>query len=175
MLHEIDFNGVKYPSMSALARAYGIAPTTLRSRLKQMSLQDAVNLGSPNGNDCKYIRYIKDALYDKNNTPNVIPTPATSDLVFRWKKPRSTGESVDKTNPTYYKKGKFECIDVLEELLQGVSGTTAFCLGNCIKYLWRFNQKNGVEDLKKARWYLDKLITNKDIEISEIIDEDTNL
>ena len=175
MLHEIDFNGVKYPSMSALSRAYGIAPTTLRSRLKHMSLQDAINLGNHNGNDCKYTRYIKDALYDKNNTPNIIPTPATSDLVFRWKKPKSTGESVDKTNPTYYKKGKFECIDVLEELLQGVSGATAFCLGNCIKYLWRFNQKNGVEDLKKARWYLDKLITNKDIEISEIIDEDTNL
>ena len=175
MLHEIDFNGVKYPSMSALARAYSIAPTTLRSRLKIMSLQDAINLGSPNSNECKYTHYIKDALYDKNNTPNVIPTPATSDLVFRWKKPRSTGESIDKTNPTYYKKGKFECIDVLEELLQGVSGATAFCLGNCIKYLWRFNQKNGVEDLKKARWYLDKLITNKDIEISEIIDEDTNL
>ena len=136
---------------------------------------NAINLGNHNGNDCKYTRYIKDALYDKNNTPNIIPTPATSDLVFRWKKPRSTGESVDKTNPTYYKKGKFECIDVLEELLQGVSGATAFCLGNCIKYLWRFNQKNGVEDLKKARWYLDKLITNKDIEISEIIDEDTNL
>ena len=175
MLHEIDFNGVKYPSMSALSRAYGIAPTTLRSRLKHMSLQDAINLGNHNSNDCKYTRYIKDALYDKNNTPNVIPTQTTSVLVPKWRKPRSTGESVDKTNPTYYKKGKFECIDVLEELLQGVSGATAFCLGNCIKYLWRFNQKNGVEDLKKARWYLDKLITNKDIEISEIIDEDTNL
>lgn len=175
MLHEIDFNGVKYPSMSALSRAYGIAPTTLRSRLKHMSLQDAINLGNHNGNDCKYTRYIKDALYDKNNTPNIIPTQTTSVLVPKWRKPRSTGESVDKTNPTYYKKGKFECIDVLEELLQGVSGATAFCLGNCIKYLWRFNQKNGVEDLKKARWYLDKLITNKDIEISEIIDEDTNL
>ena len=175
MLHEIDFNGVKYPSMSALSRAYGIAPTTLRSRLKHMSLQDAINLGNHNSNDCKYTRYIKDALYDKNNTPNVIPTQTTSVLVPKWRKPRSTGESVDKTNPTYYKKGKFECIDVLEELLQGVSGATAFCLGNCIKYLWRFNQKNGIEDLKKARWYLDKLITNKDIEISEIIDEDTNL
>lgn len=175
MLHEIDFNGVKYPSMSALSRAYGIAPTTLRSRLKHMSLQDAINLGNHNGNDCKYTRYIKDALYDKNNTPNIIPTQTTNVLVPKWRKPRSTGESVDKTNPTYYKKGKFECIDVLEELLQGVSGATAFCLGNCIKYLWRFNQKNGVEDLKKARWYLDKLITNKDIEISEIIDEDTNL
>ena len=175
MLHEIDFNGVKYPSMSALSRAYGIAPTTLRSRLKHMSLQDAINLGNHNSNDCKYTRYIKDALYDKNNTPNVIPTQTTSVLVPKWRKPRSTGESVDKTNPTYYKKGKFECIDVLEELLQGVSGATAFCLGNCIKYLWRFNQKTGIEDLKKARWYLDKLITNKDIEISEIIDEDTNL
>jgi len=34
--------------------------------------------------------------------------------------------------------------------------------GNIIKYLWRYRYKNGVEDLKKAQFYLDKLIKNKE-------------
>jgi hypothetical protein len=33
-----------------------------------------------------------------------------------------------------------------------------FNVGNIVKYLWRFKDKNGLEDLKKARWYLDDLI-----------------
>jgi hypothetical protein len=35
-----------------------------------------------------------------------------------------------------------------------------FLEGNVIKYLWRWREKNGLEDLKKARWYLDRLITS---------------
>jgi hypothetical protein len=35
---------------------------------------------------------------------------------------------------------------------------SAYLQGNITKYLWRFKQKNGVEDLKKAQWYLNKLI-----------------
>lgn len=43
-----------------------------------------------------------------------------------------------------------ECIDVTRHM--------GFNVGNIIKYVWRFNKKNGVEDLKKARWYLEDLI-----------------
>ena len=62
----------------------------------------------------------------------------------------------------HYTFGKFECIDVIEELskqnnLQGIEG---FLYGNILKYLWRYKHKNGVEDLQKARWYLDRLISN---------------
>ena len=58
--------------------------------------------------------------------------------------------------------GKYECIDVIEELskqndLQGIEG---FLYGNIIKYLWRYKHKNGIEDLQKARWYLDRLISH---------------
>jgi hypothetical protein len=35
----------------------------------------------------------------------------------------------------------------------------AVCTGNALKYLWRWKKKNGVEDLKKAQWYLNKLIS----------------
>lgn len=45
---------------------------------------------------------------------------------------------------------RIECIDVTRHL--------SFNIGNAIKYLWRFQDKNGLEDLKKARWYLDDLI-----------------
>jgi len=40
----------------------------------------------------------------------------------------------------------------------GAEATKNFCQLSCFKYLWRFKHKNGVEDLKKAEWYLKKLI-----------------
>lgn len=61
-------------------------------------------------------------------------------------------------HPAHYTFGRFECIDVIEELVAGLPGKQAFLLGNTIKYLWRFQHKNGLEDLKKARWYLTRLI-----------------
>lgn len=65
-------------------------------------------------------------------------------------------DSVNK--PEHYAYGKYECIDVIHELTKDLAGIQAFCLGNTIKYLWRFQHKNGVEDLKKAKWYLERLI-----------------
>lgn len=63
----------------------------------------------------------------------------------------------DAINPNHYKSGNMECIDALAETL-GSEGIKAFCKGNVIKYLWRYEKKNGVEDLRKAQWYLNKLI-----------------
>lgn len=60
--------------------------------------------------------------------------------------------------PEHYTYGKYECIDVVHELTKDLAGIQAFALGNTLKYLWRFTHKNGVEDLEKARWYLDRLI-----------------
>lgn len=64
----------------------------------------------------------------------------------------------DNTNPEYYKSGKIECIDAIEVAIQDLQGASALCVGNVIKYVWRYKNKNGVEDLKKARWYIDRLI-----------------
>ena len=75
-----------------------------------------------------------------------------------------TSEVTDSVNrPVHYTYGKYECIDVVKEVTKGLSGVQAFCLGNTIKYLWRFQHKNGLEDLKKAQWYLDKLIKETDV------------
>jgi len=61
-------------------------------------------------------------------------------------------------SPEHYVTGNFECIDIIECVTADLSGTEAVCTANCIKYLWRWKRKGGVESLKKARWYLDRLI-----------------
>lgn len=60
--------------------------------------------------------------------------------------------------PSHYCQGGIECIDAIEAAVTGLSGMEAVCAGNTIKYVWRYHQKNGAEDLKKARFYLNKLI-----------------
>jgi hypothetical protein len=64
----------------------------------------------------------------------------------------------DNINPSHYKKGKVECIDALEAATVNKTGLQAVCTANVIKYLWRFEEKGGLEDLKKAQWYLNKMI-----------------
>lgn len=64
----------------------------------------------------------------------------------------------DNINPDHYKQGKIECIDTLEAGTVNKTGLEAVCTANIIKYLWRYESKNGIEDVKKARWYLEKLI-----------------
>lgn len=59
-------------------------------------------------------------------------------------------------HPNHY-TGKYECIDVMAET-QGVEAVKNFCICNAFKYLWRHGKKNGVEDVKKAAWYLNKFI-----------------
>lgn len=60
--------------------------------------------------------------------------------------------------PSHYTAGKVECIDAIEAATVGLTGGAAYCTGNAIKYLWRWSRKGGVEDLRKARWYIDRLI-----------------
>lgn len=60
-------------------------------------------------------------------------------------------------NPYHYETGQFECIDVMVET-QGVEAVKAFCLCNAFKYLYRHKRKNGVEDVNKAIWYLNKYV-----------------
>ncbi|HBR01553.1 MAG TPA: hypothetical protein DD738_02985 [Ruminiclostridium sp.] len=62
-------------------------------------------------------------------------------------------------HPPHYTAGKVECIDALEAATQGLSGIEAVCTANAIKYLWRWPRKGRVEDLKKAEWYIEKLIS----------------
>ena len=65
-------------------------------------------------------------------------------------------------NPSHYTQGKVECIDAIESATVNKIGLDAVCTANIIKYIWRCENKNGLEDLKKAQWYLDKLITHNE-------------
>ena len=60
-------------------------------------------------------------------------------------------------HPTHYTAGRVECIDALAAATTGLEGIEAVCTANAIKYLWRWKRKNGVEDIEKAIWYLERL------------------
>ena len=60
-------------------------------------------------------------------------------------------------HPSHYCTGQYECIDVMIET-QGVEATMNFCMCNAFKYLYRHNGKNGLEDVRKADWYLCKYL-----------------
>jgi hypothetical protein len=65
--------------------------------------------------------------------------------------------TVDNVNhPAHYNQGGIECIEAIKAAL--VDGFPDYLRGNVIKYLWRYKEKGGVEDLRKSAWYLDRLI-----------------
>jgi len=61
-------------------------------------------------------------------------------------------------HPSHYTQGDIECIDAIKAATVDKTGIEAACVANCIKYLWRYKDKNGVEDVRKAKWYIDRLI-----------------
>ena len=65
--------------------------------------------------------------------------------------------NVDMVNsPPHYNQAGVECIDAIRAAKD--EGYEYYLQGNIIKYLWRYRYKNGVQDLEKAQWYLEKLI-----------------
>lgn len=61
-------------------------------------------------------------------------------------------------HPSHYTQGGVECIDALEAATINLKGIEAVCTANAIKYLWRWKEKGGIEDLEKSKWYIDRLI-----------------
>ena len=59
---------------------------------------------------------------------------------------------MDKISPDYYQKGNIEVTDFI------IDQSMSFLEGNVVKYIARYKEKSGIEDLRKARWYLEKLI-----------------
>lgn len=106
--------------------------------------------------------YDKDAPYDKRCCGK-IPTRCNGydeayEKIheFLTEKPSvkpTTTSNVD--HPSHYNSGKIECIDAMVES-QGIEATKHFCICNAFKYIWRADKKNGLEDIDKAIWYLNK-------------------
>lgn len=63
----------------------------------------------------------------------------------------------DNINPNHYKSGKIEVIEIMQDQLSSEQ-FKGFCKGLILKYLCRADHKNGLEDYKKAQWYLNRLI-----------------
>ena len=59
---------------------------------------------------------------------------------------------MNKISPDYYQKGNIEVTDFI------IDQSMSFLEGNIVKYLARYKEKSGIEDLRKARWYLEKMI-----------------
>ena len=70
-------------------------------------------------------------------------------------------KKIDLVNsPPHYNQQKVECIDAIQSATD--DGFEFYLQCNILKYIWRYRYKNGVEDLQKAQWYLNKLIEVKE-------------
>jgi hypothetical protein len=67
-------------------------------------------------------------------------------------------------SPIHYADGNgVECIDAIEASMS-TEEFKGFLKGNVQKYVWRYSRKNGAEDLKKSKWYLERLIKLREFE-----------
>lgn len=97
----------------------------------------------------------------QTTTPWPKLTPTLPTTAFPEPKPSATSSSLaskpsDPVNhPSHYTShpSGIECIQVTEHM--------NFCIGNAVKYLWRADLKNGLEDLKKAQWYINREIERR--------------
>lgn len=77
--------------------------------------------------------------------------------IIAQREPVVTNDMVN--HPPHYTQGGIECIDAIKAATVSKTGIEAVCVANVVKYLWRYEEKNGLEDVKKARWYLERLIS----------------
>lgn len=87
-------------------------------------------------------------------------------LAIAYEEVKMDGGSTDMVNhPKHYNQGGIECIDALKAATVGKRGIEAVCVANVIKYLWRYEEKNGIEDIRKAKFYIERLL--KELEESQ--------
>lgn len=82
-------------------------------------------------------------------------------IMFREKNPLpNIDDRVEETalHPEYFRKGNIEVINILDDQCEDEEALTGFYVGMCIRYVMRNRHKNGLEDLKKAKYYLDRFI-----------------
>jgi len=85
---------------------------------------------------------------------NALPTEEEEE---EWQ--RKESEQADMVNkpPHYQSDNGIECIDAIRAQMSS-DQFAAYCQGNIAKYIWRWRAKSGIESLKKAQWYLAKMI-----------------
>lgn len=82
----------------------------------------------------------------------------------------------DNINPSHYQRDGMECIDAIKAAVQNLSGAEAYCTGSAIKYLWRWKEKGGKDDLNKAIWFINDMIAEiEDEELQEELRAEANM
>lgn len=76
--------------------------------------------------------------------------------------------------PHYQSKTELEVINVIEAFTSELKGIEATDTGNVIKYICRWKQKNGLQDLEKAKWYLQHLINHVENKNKNTIKKESN-
>lgn len=81
-------------------------------------------------------------------------------ITYTQKIPENTDTKEDLVNhPNHYKSSSgLEVIDVIKAFTEDLVGVEATNTGNVLKYICRWKKKNGLQDLEKAKWYLEDLI-----------------
>jgi hypothetical protein len=92
-------------------------------------------------------------------TPEEWDEIASAVRVVKKKPPVTITDDVN--HPVHYNNSKIECIEAIEAMLSETE-FEGYVRGNVMKYVWRFKYKDGVKDLKKAKWYLERLIAALD-------------
>jgi hypothetical protein len=88
--------------------------------------------------------------------PITVEQVFTSEEEEAWKELAGKKDTI---NPDHYKQGDVECIEALASATINLKGIEAVCTANAIKYLWRWKEKGGADDLRKAQWYITRLLT----------------
>ena len=107
------------------------------------------NISDENTEDC-YWFLVNEGLISKPEQPEIKFVK-----VERNDKVEPTNDAVQ--HPSHYTQGGIECIEAIRASMTA-DGFCDYCKGNIIKYIWRWRDKGGVEDLRKASVYLDWLI-----------------
>ena len=125
---------------------------------------DGCRLRNPNDGSC---RCSWDDLSDENTedcywflvNEGLISKPEQPEINFvkveRKDEVEPTNDAVQ--HPSHYTQGGIECIDAIRASMTA-DGFCDYCKGNIIKYIWRWRDKGGVEDLRKASVYIGWLI-----------------
>lgn len=93
---------------------------------------------------------------DLQDSPQELMKSAIDRIIKQRQEEAKKHDAVN--HPSHYTQGEVECIDAIASACINKQGIEAVCAANIIKYLWRYESKNGIEDVKKAQWYLQKLI-----------------
>lgn len=104
-----------------------------------------------------YFGFTGDSVHESTASKKERLDKIREDLTASETRPWHTIPADTVNAPKHYQGDKMECIDAMQAMLSH-DEFRGFLRGNIFKYMWRYKDKNGIEDLRKANWYLDRLI-----------------